>query len=200
MCVCHLVAPFTAHCNVTILQHPHEKLKHYNTARIVNSVIENSQLVRGVIFDDQFLATLQNAYLLFPGQGAVDCAEFLLTQQHQLLVLDGTWSEAGKIFLRNSVIRALPKISFTAPLRSNYRIRKQPKSHCLSTIEAVGHALMINAGTLSDQAQQIEYRARYQTLFKAFDLMVDGHLEAKRTARETGNVSYRGTEPKRRNG
>lgn len=174
-CVCTLVQPFEAHCNILLLQHPNERRKYYSTSKLVLSGIINSRLLRGVIFPESVLQSAlggSKPFLLYPGPEAADCEEFSLNRDSTIIAIDGTWSEAGKIVFRNPYLQGLPRISFKQALRSNYRIRKQPRERYLSTIESIGHLLMRNAAVSGRADRCVEY----QRLFDGFNQMVEKQL------------------------
>jgi DTW domain-containing protein YfiP len=142
---------------------------------MVALAIENSRLIRGLYFDQGVIEKAlagQDAYLLFPGDSAKSCDDVALNDNSTVVVLDGTWSEAGKLLRRNPVLGQLPCLTFSTPILSNYRIRKQPKSHYLSTLESIGHLLIQNARA---QGKESECE-NYQRLFSGFDLMVEQQL------------------------
>ena len=175
-CVCDLVAPFEAHTNILVMQHPHEWRKYYSSTKLVFRAIKNSRYVRGVVFDESQIAHAtrgQRVHLLYPSTDARDCEAVPLTTDDTVIVIDGTWDEAQKILFRNPFLRSFPALSFSRPLRSQYRIRKQPKAHCLSTLESVGHLLMLNAA-----AQGMHHKiAAYRSLFEGFEKMINQQLQ-----------------------
>lgn len=176
-CLCSLIKQFDAHCNIIILQHPNERRKYYSTAKIVTRSIKNSRLLQGVEFEEKFLEEIlsqTNPYLLFPGPDSRDCESFALNKSDTIIALDGTWSEAGKLLSRNPILKKLPKISFSRELRSEYKIRKQPKEKYLSTLESVGHLLKLNAACSTGLPQNCIQN--YQQLFTVFNTMVDRQL------------------------
>jgi DTW domain-containing protein YfiP len=131
--------------------------------------------MRGVFFEESSIVSAlegQQPYLLYPGAESIDCQEVHLDSTSTVIVIDGTWSEAGKIVFRNPLLQRFPRISFKTTLESNYRIRKQPKRGYLSTIESIGHLLQLNARAngLLQQADS------YDVLFSAFSKMVDQQL------------------------
>lgn len=136
-------------------------------------------MLRGVEFDETFLEkTLFSSkhYLLYPGRDAVDCEKIDLNNDDTVVVLDGTWSEAGKILYRNPILKKLPKISFNQVIKSEYKIRKQPKERYLSTLESIGHLLKINASSPMQKKKNINI-SNYDALFSIFDEMVTKQLE-----------------------
>lgn len=174
-CVCGLIAPFRAHVNTLILQHPNERKKYYSTAKLLVSAVENSRILRGVEFCPSRLKDLlsgQECYLLYPSATASDCSEISLSTNNTVIVIDGTWREAGKIIFRNTFLKDLPQLSFKQQLQSEYHIRKQPKPGCLSTIESVAHLLVNNAAVSGEQDKLTEY----QRLFTGFNQMISQQL------------------------
>lgn len=110
-------------------------------------------------------AELAGVGLLYPGDDSVvlgpgDSAPRVL------VVLDGTWSQARRILRKNEWLLGLPKYALAPSVeeRSNYRIRRQPAEHCLSTVECVARVL---------EAVEPECAAAPELLLRAFDAMVD---------------------------
>lgn len=174
-CICGLINSFQAHCNVLVVQHPNERKKYYNTAKLLLRALENASLLRGIEFSDDVWEgklTGQNAYLLFPGSDVLDLSEVALSGKDTVIVVDGTWSEAGKIVSRNSWLQSLPRVSFKDRIRSNYRIRKQPKESYLSTLESVAYLLKLNA-PVSGHERAIPM---YDGILSAFDRMVEQQM------------------------
>lgn len=112
------------------------------------------------------LAADPGTMLLFPGPGSVDVSE-LSEPPRTLIVVDGTWINARKVVERSPLLSALPRIGFTPSKPGNYRIRKEPAEHCLSTIEAVAYVLE----ALEDAPD------RFTPILGSFDRMVDLQLE-----------------------
>ena len=169
--------PLEAHCNILILQHPNEYRKYYSTAKLVLKGITNARLLRGIEFDAAVLRqTLagQSPYLLFPTKDATDCEEIILNANHTIIAIDGTWDEARKIVHRNPALRDFPCLTFKRALRSNYRIRKQPQAHCLSTIESIAHLLKLNALACAGSAKSNSY----DSLLVGFTKMVEQQLKS----------------------
>ncbi|MBN8547901.1 MAG: DTW domain-containing protein [Deltaproteobacteria bacterium] len=174
-CTCSLVEPFAGHTNVLILQHPHERKKYYSTAKIVVKGMTNAQLVRGIEFEPGMLDRClqgKQGYLLYPSPGAIDCEDVKLDSNSTVVVVDGTWAEAGKIVYCNPRLKELPCLTFKRPLRSTYRIRKQPREHYLSTLESIAYLLKLNAAA---QGKEVE-AAKYDRLLDGFAQMVEQQL------------------------
>ncbi|MFZ5470555.1 MAG: DTW domain-containing protein, partial [Myxococcota bacterium] len=149
--------------------------------RMAHLALPNSELHVGVSFEGhakvEALAREPSIVVLFPGPGARDLAE--LTEPPQtLVVVDGTWVQARKVLERNPALSGLPRVRFTPRRPGNYRIRKEPAAHCVSTIEAVVEAL----GYLEGDPE------RFRPMLAAFDHMVDRQLSF---ARESGGTRHK---------
>ncbi|KAK8643933.1 hypothetical protein V6N13_013210 [Hibiscus sabdariffa] len=86
----------------------------------------------------------RGSVLLFPSQDAVGVDE--LESMHfavkNLIVLDGTWSKAGRVYNENPWLKLLPHLRLDLDKMSLYsEIRHQPKSGYLSTIESIVYTL-----------------------------------------------------------
>ena len=57
-----------------------------------------------------------------------------------LVILDGTWFHAKKIYDAHAWLRDLPHVQLTPNEPSRYRVRRQPRPQCLATLEAIVHA------------------------------------------------------------
>ncbi len=186
-CVCNLVDPFEAHCNLVLLQHPNEWRKYYSTAKLVTQSVVNSRLLRGVIFPEHELTEVvqrPDTFLLYPRPDALDCSEVRLTKNSTVVVIDGTWHEAGKILFRNPMLKTLPCISFSNPIESSYRIRKQPRQGYLSTVESISYLLKFNADAFGLSADS----SRYDGLLSAFTRMVEQQLKHVEAGCQRGTV------------
>ena len=174
-CHCTLISPFLAQCNTVILQHPREKKRFYSTAKLITQWIRNCKLVRGIGFDQAAILDLfPNTQLaaLFPAGNAVPANSLRLSAATTVIVIDGTWSEAKKIYRENTWIADLPHIALSPLLRSRYRIRKQPRPECLSTIEALAYMFIENSSSPQHKT------GAYMNLLEGFDRMVDTHLQS----------------------
>jgi len=174
-CICQNITAFQAHCNILILQHPHEQKKYYSTTKLVTKSLKNARLMRGIIFEEEEIRQSlrgQNTYLLYPGAESLDCKSVALDTNSTVIVVDGTWDEAGKIVYRNPFLKTFPRISFKESLESQYRIRKQPKQGYLSTIESIAHLLTQNAIANGQVAES----KQYESLFEIFNRMVERQL------------------------
>ena len=173
-----------------ILQHPRESDVPINTARIAELSLSNSRLHVGIDFaaDRALQAALSDpaapAVLLYPSEGAKDLGREPPPGPVTLVVIDGTWWQASKLFKQNPFLHALPRYGLSPTEESRYRIRREPAAHCLSTIEALEAALVV----LEDRP------GGFPELLKPFDTMVETQLDF--IARENRPRHRRGAEPR----
>lgn len=173
VCYCGEIRPFAPTFRTVLLQHPKERKRTIGTARLTHLSLSNSLLFAGVAFDDHpdvraLLDDPRNeCVVLFPGPrsidvGAVDAPlPFDPARTLAVFVIDGTWPQAKTILHRSPRLAALPQIRFTPSTPSAYRFRKQPREHCLSTIEAV-HELVgaLDPSAKADAKRLLETFAR----------------------------------------
>jgi hypothetical protein len=126
------------------------------------------------------------AILLYPSGDAKDLAAEPPAGPVTLVVIDGTWWQASKLFKLNPFLHELPRYGLAPSEESRYRIRKEPAAHCLSTIEALEAALSV-----------LEQRPDgLPELLAPFDTMVETQLDF--VAREQRPRHRRSVEPRRR--
>jgi DTW domain-containing protein len=124
-----------------ILQHPRERFHPLGTVRFAKLGLEN---VSVVVATDRELALPPETALLYPAPGARLLSEVPAEQRPKnLLVLDGTWSQARSLYKRNRWLTSLPHFDLQPKTKGRYRIRLEPDDRSLSTIEAIVEALQI---------------------------------------------------------
>lgn len=162
--------PVPSSTRVVFLQHPRETRVGVSTCRMAHLSLPGSQLHVTLDPDRQpalaELLAAPDTHLLFPSADAVD-VDALASPPRTLVVVDGTWANARKLVGRSALLRALPRLFFRPEFTSNYRIRREPEGHCLSTIEATAHVL-----------ERLERApGRYTPMLSAFERMVAMQLE-----------------------
>lgn len=173
VCYCSAVEPIETRTRVVILQHPRESDVPINTARIAELALSNATLHVGLDFtkDVALGSALSDAaappVLLYPSEDAKDLGREPPSGPVTLVVIDGTWWQASKLFKLNPFLQALPRYGIAPSSESRYRIRREPAAHCLSTIEALEAALAV-----------LERRPEgFPGLLKPFDTMVETQLD-----------------------
>ncbi|KAM3843907.1 tRNA-uridine aminocarboxypropyltransferase 2 isoform 3-T3 [Vipera latastei] len=165
------------------------KILHYLESRVLRTVPlltaclpeDKCKVLIGRRFcEDRFpelgsICRSSNTLILYPGAGATNLEEMDLssTKSYVIIIIDGTWSQAKDIFLKNSLFqmpkqvghlscetpsfenlyRTLPyrvihieffhEVQLKTSFSSQYIIRTQPTNTCLSTLECAAVALTI---------------------------------------------------------
>lgn len=183
-----------------ILIHPIEvKRRRIVTGRMAHLSLKNSRLFMGQLFNDhpEVNALIQDPnrhpVLLYPGAKAAN----LSTMSHEgraqltppgrrltLFVIDGTWATAKKTVNQSPNLNQLPRVCFTPTTPSEFRVRKQPRPECYSTIEAIHHTIELLAPALGRPPKE------HDRLKELFRKMVDRQLELKRNS-PNGSRSFR---------
>lgn len=170
-CICHDIAIVESPLKVVLLQHIRERHKAIGTEKIVRLSIPGAKTYTGIKFQNQKDLTAlltdqtQQGYLLYPCPEAIIADQVQLNNNRQnfVVAIDETWPHANRIYRENPLLKNLIPITLNTQYTSNYRIRTQPNSLCLSTVEAVVLCL-----------EALEHTpGKYQSLLKTFDRMID---------------------------
>lgn len=143
-CFCDSIPKVANQTDVLILQHQRERSHPFNTARIVNKALERCELLfdRNESFARRKLPIIDGAVLLYPGKESKLINE--LSADHkptQLVIIDGTWDQAKTLFRDIPQLQTLPQYKLAPPSPGQYRIRLEPSSTSLSTLEATVQSL-----------------------------------------------------------
>lgn len=144
--MCPYVRAIATQTKFVILMHPKEFRKIKNgTGHLTHLSLENSQL-----FIDTEFSTHQavnaliddpknRCYLLYPSKRSLPLEETSIIhdgKQTVVFLLDATWDISKKMLRQSKNLQALPHISFSTTMQSQFEIKKQPEAYCLSTIES----------------------------------------------------------------
>ena len=145
--MCGYIKAFNTNTKFVILMHPKEfkKVKN-NTGHFTNLSLENAELFVGIDFTDnkrinEIIAT-HNSYILFPSSHAINLSKTnpISTCQDSknmaIFLIDSTWTCINKIFRQSENLQKLQHMSFESSRVSQYKIKEQPKSNYLSTMES----------------------------------------------------------------
>ncbi len=174
-CICASVQQVANRTGIIILQHPRERFHAVGTVRIARLGLAN---VRVELCTPRTVGGALRAQLpaqtalLYPGAGARDLATLPVAEQpRHLIVLDGTWFHAKKIYDAQAWLHELPHVCLRPTAPSGYRIRREPKAGYVATLEAIVLALRILepqtpglAGLLRSFAAMIDWQAAYTPL------------------------------------
>src|ERR1041384_2816708 len=119
VCLCGSIVRVATRTRVVILQHPRESDVPINTARLVELQLERAERHVAIKLDEvpALRARLNDpgapAILLYPGEGSRDLATSPPAGPVTLVVLDGTWWQAKKLFQQNPELARLPRYSLS---------------------------------------------------------------------------------------
>jgi DTW domain-containing protein YfiP len=175
VCWCSRIVEVPTRTRVVLLQHPREGKVAIGTARMAHLALPNSELHQGIVFGDRpavrALIDAPGTVLLFPGPGARPPSAFAPEELRNVVVIDGTWAQAKKVYKHNPLLHRLPRVGLVPRRPGNYRIRKEPAPDCLATIEAVIELL----GDLEGDFP------RFERMLNAFEFMVETQIAHART-------------------
>lgn len=167
LCLCAEVRPVETRTRFLILRHLNEARRRTNSARIAALGLANCELLdRREKFDRIEFEPPPGAWVLFPnapppmeGQKPPDV----------LIVLDGTWREAKRMFARVPALQLLPRLSLPPPPPTP-RLRVPP-AYGMATLECIAYAVGL-----------LEGEEKSKPLHDLFALFVDRSREGARRA------------------
>ena len=180
-CYCSLVQRFDPKIKFVILLHPIERRRRIATGRMAYLCLENSELIIGQDYtkNDQVNKILSDSryqpFVLYPGGSSINITEtstlekaniFCSDKIHVVFVIDGTWATARKTMRLSQNLNKLPRVCFTPPYQSQFRVRKQPREECVSTIEAIHHFIDL-----------LDVKVPHKNLLYVFNKMVEKQIE-----------------------
>lgn len=196
-CYCAEVRPFDPQILFTVLIHPLEARRKIATGRMAHLCLKGSKLLRGQDFSgsasvDALVSDPDlHPVVLYPGPESIDLSAVNAAERRALIppgkrlavfVLDGTWWTARKM-IRSRNLASLPRIAFSPDRPSRFRVRKQPKPECWSTIEAIHETIEL----LGEAAGFAVASRAHDALLDVFDGMVRRQL---RCANEIGSSRH----------
>ncbi|WP_078085603.1 tRNA-uridine aminocarboxypropyltransferase [Microbulbifer mangrovi] len=169
VCYCSALVYIPNRIRVLIIQHPLEQKHPFNTGRMAQLCLDNSELIVAEQLAVHDLAQLlkPNSALLYPSLAWLPEVEqvapgsTLAASLEQLVVIDATWKKSKKILHMHPMLQQLPRVSFEGDLQSGYQIRHSSMENSLSTIESIMMAM-----------QQLEPDCDFQAILRPFEKMI----------------------------
>ncbi|MDN4502243.1 tRNA-uridine aminocarboxypropyltransferase [Alteromonadaceae bacterium BrNp21-10] len=149
VCLCESIIPIDNSTRLIVLQHPSEVRMAKNTVRLLQLSLARVDVFSGESAKDfaslqtLFQHSITNTAVLYPHEQSLPLEQHASIHNiNTLIVIDGTWRKAYKIWQLNPWLWSLPSFHFEQAPNSNYqRVAKQPNS--LSTLEATAYALSL---------------------------------------------------------
>lgn len=190
-CYCATIKTVDTHIQFVILIHPIEFSRRIATGRMSSLCLQNSILIKGEDFSNnpivnQIVSDKNNqCVILYPGRNSLNLSTLSADNKKNLIdkekkltvfVIDGTWATARKTVRKSQNINHLPRWCFNPEKPSNFRVRKQPAAHCLSTIEAIHQFVEEVADATGFQVAE----RKHDVLIEVFDSMVEKQIKMVR--------------------
>ncbi|MBC7727027.1 MAG: DTW domain-containing protein [Microbacteriaceae bacterium] len=179
-CMCALRPVVPTRASLCLLMAEFEPLKPSNTGWLIADVVTDTVAFSWsrVAVDPALLALLADPqwqpYVVYPGEFAAP--ERVVTalgtgeKRPLFILLDGTWSEARKMFRKSPYLNALPVLSLQPEQLSRYRLRRSTHGHHFCTSEVAALCLAL-AGDLHAA----------QTLEAYLDVFSNRYLQARQS-------------------
>ena len=138
--MCNQIPEVKSPVRFHIVRHVLEGRKSTNTVRVAGLAIAPCEILDYDGPDealDAQLATLSEACLLFPGG---DTPSTPLAVKN-VVVLDGTWRQARKMFRKLPALSKMPRLSVPTPPVAPRRLRHSDDDSHMSTLEAMAQAI-----------------------------------------------------------
>ena len=145
VCVCVEIPRVESATEILLIRHVTELLLTSNTGRFAALALPNSRLLPyggGDVFNVAALAEPGTALLYCSGP-ATRPLSFV---PRRLVVLDGSFRQARRMYKRVPELRALPELTLPAPAITPTRLRRPTLPEGMSTLEAVAAALSLLEG------------------------------------------------------
>ncbi|WP_371194159.1 tRNA-uridine aminocarboxypropyltransferase [Glaciecola sp. SC05] len=148
-CVCEYIKEVDCDLHISIMQDPSEVKHAKNTARLIPLLLPKTEIFIGQHTSD-FLALRRkiqqhpDTLLVYPCKNAINIAsknKKLKVKTSHIILIDGSWRKAKKIYLGNPWLQHLNAATFDVSEPSRYHIRKQSFDNGYSTIEALAYTL-----------------------------------------------------------
>lgn len=180
-CMCAWQPHVTAHSGVCLLMYDAEPLKPTNTGWLIADVVPDTFAFTWsrTEVDEAILALLADPqwqpYVVFPDEyvpaervlHTVPNAQLLAAGKRPLfIVLDGTWTEARKMFRKSAYLADLPVLSLHPDAISSYRLRRSTREEHLCTAEVTALCLHLAEDTTAALALE-QWFARFSRHYLA---------------------------------
>ncbi len=202
-CYCSEIQAVDSKISFVILIHPIEVKRRIATGRMSHLCLQNSFLIKGQDYSNNSIVNEllcdadYHSIILYPGAKSENLSKMTEVDKKTIVpagkklrvfVIDGTWATARRMIRQSLNLNTLPRICFIPSKPSNFRVRKQPRVECYSTIEAVHETIELLG---QSQGFAVEKR-QHDNLLKVFDSMVERQLDFIKFSNENPRVaSYR---------
>jgi len=189
-CICHFTTKIMNDIHVVVLQHPSEVSQVKGTIALLAKSLDSCQVLVGENFsgNEQLLQIFEQYHtlLLYPGEEAKALDEHLVLELQEqintkplcLVILDGTWKKAYRMYMMSKNLQQLPQVCLPENLANagQYHIRKVAKKNALSSLEASCYALALLESENETKQVSPDQAGKYQPLLDKFHAFNHFHL------------------------
>lgn len=170
-CFCHAIPRLDLRTRICLVIHHRELARRSNTGLLALRALANSELrVRGerreTLDLTDLLTPTYRTFLFYPSEDAQELERELVLREPtpiQLIVPDGTWRQARKLYTRHRELREVPRLMVGAPREPPLQLRAQSRPERMATLQAVAHALGIIEGDAVGMALMRLYQAKVES-------------------------------------
>jgi len=183
-CICARLPRVALPFRLVVVQHGKERSKPTHTARLLPRVLERCTIVTyatrarpwsPALLDDATRgardgdAPDERRVLLFPDADATPLDRATAASwgetPHCLVVIDGSWRQAGRIARKGDGLRELPRFALPPGAASRWSVRRAPRPAAVATFDAIVRV-----------AELLPDRGTAAALARAWELLLDAQL------------------------
>jgi DTW domain-containing protein YfiP len=151
---------------ISLVIHHRELSRSSNTGLLALRALTNSELrVRGeersAMDLNDLLTPHYRALFLFPAKNALELDRELIAQDSrpiQLIVPDGTWRQASKVYDRQPELKPVQRVKISSPQKAPFALRRQHRPEGMATLQAIAQALgVIEGDHIRDQLLKLYF-------------------------------------------
>lgn len=155
LCICSIIQILTLKTRVVLVVHRKELKRTTNTGQLALKSLANSEMrIRGELDKNPLkLADLLTAnyrtFLFFPSDDAIELSTELVKSSPvpiQLIVPDGNWRQASKVFTRHPELGSIQKVKISTANNASLHLRTEHFPEGMATLQAIALALGITEG------------------------------------------------------
>lgn len=147
--MCAAIPRVETRVELLIVQHVTELRLTSNTGRLAALALPKARIESyggGEPFDGSVLLAEPAALLYSAAASGPSTQASELPNITKLVVLDGSFRQARRMYKRIHALRQLPELALPAPSVAPHRLRQPPHEGGMSTLEAIAHALALLEG------------------------------------------------------
>ncbi len=182
-CICKFSVNIQTKANFWLLVHELEFFKPTNTGKLIAETIENTysfawkrnETPQNLV--DMIESGKYNPYVVFPDdvgdyKPRVKAFVEIEGKEPAFIILDGTWSQARKMFRKSKVLENIPMLSLNTQRSSEYILRSPSDKNHICTVEVAIELLNI----IGDKNASKELEDYFKLFLKYYLAARNNHL------------------------